>query len=152
MKQFRRFLALAAVLALPALPGFAQDRAPVALAEGQGHRGFPFLQCLKAADLTEAQKSDIKAIVEAAKPTLQKDHESIHADRQKLRADIQARADKCVIGEDALNLHADRQTLLADLKSVKDQIFAKLTPEQQARVEGCLAAPGAMGLQQGPFD
>ncbi len=146
MKQFRRILMAAAALALLALPGFAQDRAPVALAGGPAARGFHFLRCLRTADLTDSQKTDIKAIVDAAKPTLKKDHDTIVADRQKLRADIQAGADKCVIGQDALNVHADQQALQADLKSVKDQILAKLTPDQQNKVEGCLAAPRGMGM------
>lgn len=151
MKLFRRILMAAAALVLMALPGFAQDRAPVAMA--QGHRGLHFLRCLKAADLTDSQKADIKAIVEAAKPTLQKDHQTIRADRQKLHADLEAGADKSVIGADAIALHADMKTLQADLKAVKDQIVAKLTPDQQSRVEGCLAAPGAMGpMGHGMFE
>jgi Spy/CpxP family protein refolding chaperone len=147
MKQFRRILMAAAALAVLALPGLAQDRAPVAMA--QGHRGFPFLRCLRTADLTDSQKADIKAIVDAARPTLKKDHDTIVADRQKLRADIQSGADKCIVGQDALNVHADQQTLQADLKSVKDQILAKLTPDQQSKVEGCLAAPKEMGMGMG---
>jgi Spy/CpxP family protein refolding chaperone len=153
MKQFRRILMAAAALALMALPAFAQDRSPVALAGGPAARGFHFLRCLRTADLTDSQKADIKAIVDAAKPTLQKDHETIVTDRQKLRADIQAGADKCVIGQDALNVHADQTALQADLKSVKDQILAKLTPDQQNKVEGCLAAPTGMGpMGRGLFD
>lgn len=145
MKQIRRILMAAAALALMAFPAFAQDRSPVALAGGPAARGFHFLRCLRTADLTDSQKADIKAIVDAAKPTLQKDHATIVTDRQKLRADIQAGADKCVIGQDALNVHADQTALQADLKSIKDQILARLTPDQQSKVEGCLAAPRGMG-------
>ena len=152
MKQFRRILMAAAALALLALPGYAQDRAPVALAGGPAARGFHFLRCLGTADLTDSQKADIKAIVGAAKPTLKKDHDTIVADRQKLRADIQSGADKCIVGQDALNVHADQQALQADLKSVKDQILAKLTPDQQSKVEGCLAAPRGMGMGMGHMD
>jgi Spy/CpxP family protein refolding chaperone len=155
MKKFRRILMAAAAFALLAIPGFAQDRAPVALAGGPAARGFHFLRCLRTADLTDSQKADIKTIIEAAKPTLKKDHDTIVTDRQKLRSDIQAGADKCVIGQDALNVHADKTALQADLKSVKDQILAKLTPDQQSKVEGCLAAPtakGPMGLGRGLFD
>jgi Spy/CpxP family protein refolding chaperone len=153
MKQFRRILMAAAALALMALPGFAQDRAPVALAEG--HRGFPFLRCLRAADLTDSQKADIKTILEAAKPTLQKDHQTIRADRQKLHADLEAGADRSVLGGDVQTLHADMKTLQADMKAVKDQIVAKLTPDQQSKIEGCLSAPrgmGPMGMDHGRFD
>ena len=149
MKQHLRVLSLAAVLALLALPGLTQDRAPVALAEG---RAFPALRCLRDADLTDAQKADIKTIVEAATPILQADREKVRADRRKLHADLEAGADKAVLGQDVLDLHADVMALRTELESVKDQIAAKLTAEQKTRVGDCLAALKAGHLREGPTD
>jgi Spy/CpxP family protein refolding chaperone len=134
MTQFRRILNLTAVLALLALPALAQDRAPIARAEG---RAFPFLRCLRAADLSDAQKADIKAIMEAARPLLQAAHEKVRADRQKLHADLEAGADKSVIGQDVINLHADMKAARAELESVKEQVVSKLTAEQKAKVGDC---------------
>jgi Spy/CpxP family protein refolding chaperone len=151
MKQFRRTLTLAAVLALLALPGLAQDRAPIARAEG---RAFPVLRCLRNADLnlTDAQKADIKAVVEAARPVLQAGHDKIRADRQKLHADIEAGADKSVLGQDVLDLHADLKAVQAELASVKDQIASKLTADQKARIGDCLAATRAGRFHEDAFD
>lgn len=151
MKQFRRILTLAALFASLAIPALAQERRP-AIERAEGRGGFPALRCLRAADLTDAQKADVKAIVEAARPTLQKDHQAIRADRQKLHADVEAGADKAVIGQDVLNLRADEKAAKADMDAVRDQIVAKLTPEQKAKVEGCLSAPRAGGFREGQFD
>lgn len=156
MKQLCRILNLAVVLALSALPALAQDstpqardRAPIAMAEG---RAFPVLRCLRAADLTDAQKADIKAIVEAAKPVLQAAHQKVRADRQKLHADLEAGADKSVLGQDVLDLHADMKAVQAEMASVKDEIASKLTDEQKARIGDCLAASRAHHFREGPFD
>ena len=156
MKQLRRTLTLAAVIALLALPGLAQDRtpqtldrAPIAMAEGHA---FPVLRCLRAADLTDAQKADIKTIVEAAQPVLQAAHEKVRADRQKLHADLEAGADKSVLGQDVLDLHADMKAVQAELASVKDDIASKLTADQKARVGDCLAATRVGHLHEHAFD
>jgi Spy/CpxP family protein refolding chaperone len=149
MKQLRHVLSLAAVLALLALPGLAQDRAPIAMAEG---RAYPALRCLRHVDLTDAQKADIKAIVEAATPILQAAREKVRADRRKLHADLEAGADKSVLGQDVLDLHADTKALRAELESVKDQIASKLTAEQKAKIGDCLAATRAGHLREVPFD
>ena len=149
MKQHRRVLSLAALLALLALPGLAQDRAPVALAEGPS---FPALRCLRDADLTDPQKADIKAIVEAATPIFQAAREKVRADRRKLHADLEAGADKSVLGQDVLDLHTDVKALRAELESVKDQIASKLTAEQTTRVGDCLASLKAGRLREGPAD
>jgi len=151
MTQFRRTLTLAALAALLAVTGLAQDRAPIARAEG---RGFPVLRCLHNADLnlTDAQKADIKAILEAARPVLQAAHDKIRADRQKLHADIEAGADKSVLGQDVLDLHADLKAVQAELTSVKEQIASKLTADQKARVGDCLAATRVGQLHEHSFD
>jgi Spy/CpxP family protein refolding chaperone len=149
MKQLRRTLLFAAVFALLALPGLAQDRPHIALAEG---RAFPALRCLRGVDLNDAQKADIKAIVEAATPILQAAREKVRADRRKLHADLEAGADKSVLGQDVLDLHADTKALRAELESVKDQIASKLTAEQKAQIGDCLAATRAGRLREVPFD
>ena len=151
MKQLRRTLTFAAGLALLALPGLAQERAPIARAEG---RAFPVLRCLRNADLnlTDAQKADIRGIVEAARPVLQAGRDKVRADRQKLHADIEAGADKSVLGQDVLDLHADMKAVQAELASVKDDIASRLTADQKAKIGDCLAAMRVPHFREGPLD
>ena len=111
-------------------------------------------KCLSGLDLSADQKSAIQAIVSAAKPTLEADAATVKADRQKIHADIQAGADKSVVGQDVLTAHADAQALRAAAADVRDQILAKLSTDQQASVKDCLQAsrgfrgPGAAGFRQ----
>ena len=136
MKPLRRTLTLAAVLSLLALPGLAQDRMAIAQTEGLA---FPILRCLRAADLTDAQRADIKAIVEAARPQLEEARQKVYADRVKLHDDLEAGADTSVLGQDVLDLNNDMKAVQALLDSVRDQVISRLATEQKTRVEECLA-------------
>ena len=100
-----------------------------------------FILCLRILDLSDAQKADIQAILEAAKPTLQADGEGIKAAAEKLRADVEAGADRCLIGQDYLDLRAAQKKLNADVAGVKDQILGTLTEDQKKKLRGCLQAP-----------
>lgn len=145
MKRFLLNSGLAAVaFAAMTLSAFADDRPAAVLAGGhQGGRGLHKLhRCLSHADLTADQKTAIQAIFAAARPGLQADADAVKADREKLRADIAAGADKCVVGQDVLNAHADRDKLRAAAGAVRDQILAKLTTDQQDRLKDCLQAGG----------
>jgi Spy/CpxP family protein refolding chaperone len=99
-------------------------------------------RCLAILDLTEDQKTSIQTILEAAKPILQADAEAVHVARETLRADAGAvPPDACLVGNDFLALRTAQETLQGEFQSVRDQILAQLTPEQQSRLEGCLEAP-----------
>lgn len=144
------FLLAALFAGCVALPVLAGDRAGVVVVErpagpavGDDARLGRFLACLRILDLTPTQKGDIQAILEASKPILQADKDAIQAAAQKLRSDIEAGADRCLIGQDTLDLRAAEQQLQADVESVKARILATLTDEQAARLRGCLEAPRA---------
>jgi Spy/CpxP family protein refolding chaperone len=132
------------VLVSLALPLRASDRLSVVPADraGEGTRRIgPLLRCLSILDLTDQQKGDIRAIVEAAKPSLQADAEAVRTARQKLQEDSSgASIDPCVVGQDFLALRGDLEKIRADLASVRDQIEAQLTADQKAKLEGCLQA------------
>ena len=131
-------LILAAAFALPALAG---DRATPMLAERRGDR-LPRLErlfdCLTILQLTDAQRVEILAVLEAARPDFQANREYLRAAREKLSGDVAAGADVCVVGQDYLAVHAALETLGAQLSSVKDQVLSKLPPEEAARLAGCL--------------
>lgn len=138
MRRFPSKWSLAALLvAFLALPAFAEDRAA-------GHHGGlkRFKSCLTILDLQPDQKSDIRSILEAAKPALEADHAAVRADREKLREDVNASpVDPCLVGTDFLAVRADAKKLRDQILSVIDQIKSKLTPDQNAKLEGCLEAP-----------
>jgi len=157
MKRFVLTSGLAAVaFAALTLSAFADERPAVDRASraGHGHGLMNLRRCLSGLDLSADQKSAIQAIVTAAKPALEADAATVKADRQKIRADIQAGADKSVIGQDVLTAHTDAQALRAAAAAVRDQILAKLSTDQQASVKDCLAAshasrnPGTAGFRQ----
>ena len=101
-------------------------------------------ECLSILDLSDAQKAQIQGILDAAAPTLQADADAVRSARQTLKAALEANPpDACAIGTDALAVKSARETLRAERESVRQQVEATLTPDQVARLEGCLAAPFA---------
>jgi Spy/CpxP family protein refolding chaperone len=149
MKRFVLTSGLAAVaFAAMTLSAFADDRPALDLAAraGRGHGLIGLRKCLSGLDLTADQKTAIQAIVAAAKPGLEADAAAVKADHQKVHADISSGADKCVVGQDLLTAHADAHTLRAAADAVRDQILAKLTPDQQTSLKDCLAS-GAAGFR-----
>jgi Spy/CpxP family protein refolding chaperone len=132
-------------LAAPALLGLvlplsvlAQD-APAAARPGHDHH---LRECLSILDLSDQQKTDIQGLVEAARPAVEANRAAVQAARQTLRAAVDAvPPDACTIGNDFLAVRAAVATLRGTLEGVRDQIMAVLTPDQQARLQGCLDAP-----------
>ena len=154
MKRFLITSGLAAVaFAAMTLSALADDRPAVLLAghAAGGHGLQKLRRCLATVDLSADQKTAIAAIVEAAKPALAADAETIKADHEKVQADISSGADKCVVGQDLLTAHADAEKLHAAAQAVQDQIVAKLTPDQQSKLTACLASgphgPGPAGFR-----
>ena len=153
MKRFVLTSGLAAVaFAAMTLSAFADNRPTHDFAGRAG--GGPGLhglrRCLATVDLSADQKTAIQAILDAAKATLQADAETVRADHQKVHADVTSGADKCVVGQDLLTAHADAEKLRAAADAVRDQILAKLTPDQQTSVKDCLAS-GAHGAGAAGF-
>jgi Spy/CpxP family protein refolding chaperone len=131
-------LVLAGAFALPALAG---DRATPLLAERRGDH-LPRLErlfdCLTILQLSDEQRAEIRAVLEAARPEFQSNRESLRAAREKLSADVAAGADACVVGQDYFAVHAALESLRAQLSAVRDQVLSKLPAEEAARLAGCL--------------
>ena len=143
MKRFLLTSGLAAVaFAAMTLSAFADDR-PAAVLAGRGAGGHGqqrLRRCLATVDLSADQKTAIAAIVAAAKPTLDADAQTVRADHEKIHTDVSSGADKSVVGQDVLTAHADAEKLRADEGALRDQIVAKLMPDQQTRLTACLAS------------
>lgn len=146
MKRSLRTISLAALAAALTLPLFAQDHHGMGgrMARHAGH----LMRCLRDANLSDSQKADIKAIFEAAKPTIQADAQAIRAARQKLDADFDAGADKSVLGQDYIAVRAAAKKLRDDGQAVEDQVLGKLDAGQKSAVQDCLASgPGGGNLR-----
>jgi protein CpxP len=141
-------VAAALALALVAAPLLAAGPAGPPPAAGQGPQQGPqgplagYLRCLGVVGLTDAQKADVKGILEAAKPGLDALHATLKTDREAVRAAITAATpDPCAIGRAVLKVEADLKAIGDELARVRTAIEALLTPEQKAKLEGCLKAP-----------
>jgi hypothetical protein len=148
MKRFVTTITLAALAAAVfALPLAAQDRQPIGRADRMDRHAFGLLRCLRGLDLSDSQKADIGAILQAAKPTLQADADAIRAARQKLNADYQAGADKSVLGQDYIDVRTAMKKLHDDGAATREQVLGKLSSDQKAAAQTCLEShhgPGAM--------
>lgn len=144
-------VAAALALALVAAPLLAiGPSAPPAGATVQHPRGplAGYLRCLGIVGLTDDQKADVKGILEAARPALEALHATRKADREALEAAVAAPTpDPCAVGAAFLKVAADRKAIGEELAKVRGAIEALLTPEQKAKLEGCLKAPRATDVE-----
>lgn len=148
MKQFLRTslvpVAAALALALVAAPLLAVDPPPGPAPAAQGPQGplAGYLRCLHVAGLTDVQKADVRALLEASKPEMEALHAALKSDREALRTAITAETpDACAVGAAFLKVETDHKAIGEAVKRVRTAIEAFLTPEQKARLEGCLRAP-----------
>jgi hypothetical protein len=144
MKRSLQIIGLAALAATLSLPLLAQDHPGGKGGRFERHAGH-LMRCLRDAGLSDSAKADIRAIFEAAKPTMQADAQAVRAARQKLNTDFDAGADKSVLGQDYAAVRAATKKLHDDGQAVKDQVLGKLNPDQRSSVENCLAATGRGG-------
>jgi periplasmic protein CpxP/Spy len=140
-------LALTGVTSL----GFAQPPPPSAQAStpaaaqmhgrmhGRVHE-HPFMRILQQLDLTAEQKAKIRSIYSAARPQMESLGKSTRENMQTLMATAPSDASYAALVESA------KANALAHIKLISDtqaQIYAVLTPEQQAKIPGVVAAEKA---------
>ncbi|MEP6767299.1 MAG: hypothetical protein ABJC61_01430 [Acidobacteriota bacterium] len=146
MKRLNRIasiLAFALFASAAAAPALQGDGLRAAGHPRPGDGGFALHslhRCVSLVDLTSEEKEAIDKIFSVARPSLQADMEALKAARQKVEADVASGADKSVLGDDVLARHAGAQKLHADVAAVRDQVLAKLTADQQNRLQGCLSS------------
>ena len=140
MKRFLLTSGLAAVLfAAMTLSAIADDR-PTFDRAGGGQGLHKLQSCLSGLDLSADQKAAIQSIVAAARDGIKTAAETVRADHDQLQKDLAGGADKSVVGQDVINAHADREKLRAAVDAVRGQILAKLSADQQTSLNTCLQA------------
>ncbi len=143
MKHFLRTSLVPAVaaLALAAAPLLAADP-PAGPPRGPQGPVAAYLRCLGVTGLTETQKADVKALLEAARPGMEALHATLKTDRDALRAAVTAATpEPCAVGTALLKVEADLKAIGDEAKELRTAIEALLTAEQKAKLEGCLKAP-----------
>jgi Spy/CpxP family protein refolding chaperone len=134
-------------LAVGAVTLAAALTAGTAFAQAQG--GGRFARGIRAAlatlDLSQDQKDKIKASFETMKPQRQALGTKAKADRQALEALMAAaNPDPAAVGAATLQVRANRQAVRAQMETMRTNLAAILTPAQQAKLEGYLAAKRQM--------
>ena len=107
--------------------------------DGHGGPGGPdggFRRTLDQLDLTAEQKTQIHAIFDQAKPQLQATHESGRANREQLAVTPPTDPAYAGLVASAKSNAAEQIQLMSDLWT---QVYAKLTPDQRARIPGIVA-------------
>ncbi|MBW3672121.1 MAG: Spy/CpxP family protein refolding chaperone, partial [Acidobacteria bacterium] len=100
------------------------------------------IRCLTILDLDEGQRVQIREIMETARPSFEKLREDGEAARDALRNAFDSGADECSIGAAALEVHQNRSAIQEFRDNLKKDVLAVLTIQQQAKLSGCLEAPG----------
>ena len=154
----RKFLGTAALLAAGTLAaGTALAQMGPGPEAGPGHERMAraIHQAMSILDLTDAQKTKVKAIFAAQRTENQAFRAQVEADRAALKAAAAAaNPDPAVVGAAFLKVRADGQAVGAKMKAIRAQIDAVLTPEQRAKLDGWTAAHrqmrGGMFRRGGP--
>jgi periplasmic protein CpxP/Spy len=111
--------------------------------DGHGGPGGPdagFHRVLDQLDLTAEQKTQIRAIFDRARPQIQATRESGRANRDQLDVTPPTDPSYARMLAFAKSNAAEQIQLMSDLWT---QVYAKLTPDQRARIPGIVAAQRA---------
>jgi len=95
-----------------------------------GGRGFG-MQGLRQLNLTDAQKEQIRTIMESKRGKV----ESNQAQREELRQIFEAKRNGTITAEQETRLKAFHDQRKAEMRQTHEQILAILTPEQKAQLE-----------------
>jgi protein CpxP len=95
--------------------------------KGFGHRRGGMMRMLHGLNLTDAQKTQIKAIMETNKPNMM--------NREEMRSLHEAKRNGTLTADQQAQLEASKAAMKAKMQSVHEQILAVLTVEQKAQLE-----------------
>ncbi len=112
---------------------------------GHGGQAGPFLRALRGGlatlDLTDDQKAKIRTILESKKDAGQALALTVRTDAKALH-DLAAapNPDPAAVGAAFLKVKADRDAVKNAMEGLLDEIKTVLTPDQQTKLDGYLAA------------
>lgn len=133
-------LQAAAASGLAAILLFASPAPAADPDAARGGRLGELMHCLSVIGLSDAQKAEVRAVLEAEKPIVEGLLQQLKTDHDALEAALAANPPNgCDVGTAFLKVHADGEALKAEFAKIKSSIGAILTADQRARLEGCLA-------------
>ena len=107
--------------------------------DGSGHHkmgGFGMMRGLSRLNLTDAQKNDVRQIMDAKKATFESLHQQARANWDALQTVSESSSpDPAAVGAAFLKLKASRQALRAERESVMQQIRSILTTDQKNQLD-----------------
>ncbi len=140
---FRKKLLGASAVVLAGILAAANGLAQAGPGPGPGHARMARAvhQAMSILDLSDAQRTKVKAIFEAQRAQNVAFRAQVEADRAALKAAAVAEnPDPAAVGAAFLKVRANRQAVAAKMKAVRAEIDAVLTPEQRAKFDGWIAA------------
>ena len=148
--RIRRCLPIFAVALLLVTPAFAQRaravRFPVSVEAGSTFDPATLSPCLLLLSLPESERLQIQQILTAEQPTLDTLGNQIKSDQSALSAAAAlGNSNACNVGTAYLKLHNDQVALANELQSLRSKIEAVLTPDERAKLDGCLSALANFG-------
>ena len=131
---------LIGALAALGLAGSVWAGAPEGWHGHHGGAGMEFMHVLKQLNLSPEQKTQIKSIMDSARPQLQALGDSMRQNHEALMSTPPTDASYPALLQKAKENAAAR---IDQLHSVHQQIYSVLTPEQQAKIPSIIAADKA---------
>jgi Spy/CpxP family protein refolding chaperone len=120
-------------------PASTPAPAPPGRMHNRGHE-HPFMHILHQLDLTAEQKAKIHAIYEATRPNMESLGKSTHGTMEQLMTTPPGDASYAALVDTAKSNALAHIKLISDLQT---QIYAVLTPEQQAKIPAIVTAEKA---------
>ena len=141
MKNNSKLIALAAILVFTLTSTLAVAQPPAQQGPKDGKGKGPLFHCLQIVNLTEDQQAQIRSILETAQPTIQTLREDAREAREAVKAIMDDETiDECALGAAVLAVRTADEALRAEMQKVMESIKLVLSPEQAAKLEGCLEA------------
>ena len=122
----------------------AGDHGRMGMRMGMRARGIR--AALGSLDLSDAQKTQVRDLLEKQRPVMQGLREQIKADHEALRTAAADPKNLSAIGSAYLKVQKDREMVKAEMTKSREALEALLTPEQKVKLAGFRAgARGRMG-------
>lgn len=147
----RRISAIAVAVLLTTISATAQQRMhSVARAGGATAPvlapGVDLTPCLFVLNLSDAQRLQIKQIMDTEQPAVTAILDRIKTDKAALDALARvATPDACAVGTAYLKIDADNTALQTEFRLIRTKVETVLTPDQKAKLDGCLSVLANLG-------